>query len=93
MDDLVKWLRQEGREREDSCIQEMDYCTRMRRAADEIERLTGLVARARPLVSLLTVRQVIESNDEAICASGLNPWCMNEGLANGDESIGAWWLS
>ena len=71
----------------------------LRRAAGEIERLRAEVAelrakldRARPLVALLTVRQVIQGGDDAIVASGLNPWCINEGLATGDESISAWWL-
>ena len=39
------------------------------------------------LLRLLTVRQVIEAGDDAIKAAGLNPWCMNEGLATGDEPI------
>lgn len=37
----------------------------------------------------LTVRQVMESGDAAIEASGLNPWCMNEGTAQGHERIDA----
>lgn len=43
--------------------------------------------RASHLIQLLTVRQVIEGGDDAIAAAGLNPWCMNEGLADGDETI------
>lgn len=39
------------------------------------------------LARLLTVRQVIEAGDDAIKAAGLNPWCLNEGLARGDERI------
>lgn len=71
----------------------------LRRAAAEITRLRAEVAelrakleRARPLVALLTVRQVIQGGDNAIAASGLDPWCMNEGRATGDEPISAWWL-
>jgi len=45
--------------------------------------------RAEVLVRLLTVRQVIEAGDDAIDAAGLSPWCMNEGLADGTESIAA----
>ena len=48
--------------------------------------------RAQKLVSLLTVRQVIEAGDEAIEAAGLNPWCMKEGLAEGHEHIGAYFI-
>lgn len=32
-----------------------------------------------------TVRQIIEAGDRAIDAAGLNPWGMNEGLAEGSE--------
>ena len=71
----------------------------MLEAAAEITRLREKVAelrakldRARPLVALLTVRQVIQGGDDVIAASGLNPWCINEGRATGDEPISAWWL-
>lgn len=50
--------------------------------------LLAELKRARTLVSLLTVRQVIEAGDDAISAAGLNPWCLNEGLAEGHEQIG-----
>jgi hypothetical protein len=39
------------------------------------------------LASLVTVRQVIEAGDKYINAAGLNPWCMNEGLATGNERV------
>ena len=51
-----------------------------------IERLDRL-KRLMPLARLLTVRNVIEAGDDAIRAAGLNPWCMNEGRATGDERI------
>jgi hypothetical protein len=38
-----------------------------------------------------TVRQIIEGGDEAIGAAGLNPWCINEGLATGDEPHDVTW--
>lgn len=44
---------------------------------------------ARKLIGLITVRQVIEAGDDAIAAVGLNPWCMNEGRATGDEPVSA----
>lgn len=28
----------------------------------------------------------------AIQAAGLNPWCINEGLATGEENISTWWI-
>lgn len=44
-----------------------------------------------PLLRLLTVRQVIEAGEPYITASGINPWCINEGLATGDErAISEW---
>ena len=68
-------------------------------AAAEIARLRAEVAalrealeRARVLVSLLTVRQVIAAGDDACDAAGLNPWCINEGLATGDENIATHWM-
>lgn len=41
----------------------------------------------RTLVSLLTVNQVISAGYDYINAAGLNPWCMNEGLATGNERL------
>ena len=52
----------------------------------------GALERAATLVKLLTVRQVIEAGDKATEAAGLNPWCINEGLATGGESIGSDWI-
>ena len=41
------------------------------------------------LASLVTVSQAIHGD----CAdvAGLNEWCMNEGMAIGDESLDLWW--
>jgi hypothetical protein len=39
-----------------------------------------------------TVRQIIEAGDRAIDAAGMNPWCMNEGLAEGNERHTPWQL-
>ena len=50
---------------------------------DDLTRLKQLL----PLLSRLTVRDIIEAGDEAIEAAGLNPWCINEGLAMGHERI------
>lgn len=41
----------------------------------------------RKILSLITLRQVIQAGDEYIDALRLNPWCINEGLATGDECI------
>jgi hypothetical protein len=51
--------------------------------------LLAVLKRAKVLVELLTVRRVMDAGDEAIDAAGLNPWCLNEGLATGEESISA----
>ena len=53
--------------------------------------LAEALERALPLLRLLTVRQVIQTGDEAINAAGLNPWAINEGLATGGEPISIWW--
>lgn len=65
----------------------------MAAARELIAELIAAAKRADVLVRLLTVRQVIEAGDEAIDAAGLNPYCMNEGLAEGHERIGFWHLS
>ena len=54
--------------------------------------LLDTLERAQTLASLVTVRQAIEAGDDAINAAGLNPYCMNEGRASGDESIYFWRL-
>lgn len=59
---------------------------------DAVAELIDAAERANKLIGLLTVRQVIEGGDEAIDAAGLNPWCINEGLADGSEAIGFWRL-
>ena len=60
---------------------------------DTIAALEEAIKRAAVLVPLLTVGQVFAAGMEAIEAAGLDPWCMNEGLANKDSTIGPqWWL-
>lgn len=45
---------------------------------------------AKRLVALLTIRDVVEEGGEALTASGLNPYCMNEGRATGEEPLNLW---
>ena len=54
---------------------------------EENKRLRDALKRAKELVCLVTVKQVLEAGDAAINAAGLNPWCINEGLADGTEYI------
>lgn len=56
------------------------------------EELRGALERAGTLVRLLTIRDVIDCGSTAIEAAGINPWCLNEGLAQGDENISTWWI-
>ena len=56
--------------------------------AKECERLREALERADKLVGLVTIKQVLDGGDAAISASGINPWCVNEGLADGSEHIG-----
>lgn len=48
--------------------------------------------RAKTLLHALTIRGIFEAGDEAIEASGINPWCINEGLAEGNERFDPWVL-
>jgi hypothetical protein len=48
--------------------------------------------RCLPLLRLLTIGQVIAGGDKAIDASGLNPWCLNEGRAEAGDRLNLWWL-
>ena len=47
---------------------------------------------ARTLWGAVTIRDIMEQGDRAIQASGLNLWCINEGLATGDESAPTGWI-
>jgi hypothetical protein len=58
--------------------------------ADDIKRMLQAITLLSECAP--TVRQVIEAGDKAIDAAGLNPWCMNEGCADGTETISLWWL-
>lgn len=55
-----------------------------------LDEAVGLL-RLLPLLKTLTVRQVIEAGSWAIDAAGLDPWCINEGKATGDEQAIAGW--
>jgi hypothetical protein len=48
--------------------------------------LLEALKRAVVLAELVTIRQIIQAGDHAIKAAKLNPWCINEGLATGDET-------
>lgn len=45
-----------------------------------------------PLVECLTIRDIVQAGDDAIEAVGLHPYCINEGLATGDEPAPTWKL-
>ena len=48
--------------------------------------------RAKLLLRGLTVSEVMDRGMEAINAAGLNPYCINEGRASGQERISTDWL-
>ena len=58
-------------------------------AVNKHDELVTALKRARELVRLVTVRQVIGGGDKAIEAAGLNPWCINEG-ADLDDTLDTW---
>lgn len=66
-----------------------DFIFRACNSHDELVKALELALRVMPR---LTIRDVIEAGDDAIDAFGLNPWCINEGLATGDEPIEADWI-
>ena len=52
-----------------------------------------MIAALIPILRSITVRQVVDLGDDAIRAVGLNPYCMNEGRATGNEqAIDEWKL-
>lgn len=66
-----------------------DELTRLRKVNGE---LVAALERCQKLVSLVTIRQCVDDGNPAIQAAGLNPWCINEGLATGEENISTWWI-
>lgn len=63
----------------------------MEAAAPELLEACKLVVALAPLLRMLTIRQVLGAGDDAIEAAGLNPYCVNEGLAGGHEPAVAEW--
>jgi hypothetical protein len=59
----------------------------MSETIETLERIRALL----PLLRKITIRQVLDSGDEVISASGLDPWCINEGRATGDEPALSEW--
>lgn len=53
--------------------------------------LVKALERVTAIARLVTVRQVL-ADEQALEASGLNPWCVNEGLATGDERVSLWFV-
>lgn len=69
---------------------------RLREAGERVVRecreAKEATRRAAVLVRLFTVRQVVDAGEEALDAAGLNPWCLNEGLARGEDRLSPSWL-
>lgn len=55
-----------------------------------VEELVRAAKRLQVLAELVTIKQVMDSGHPAIEAAGLNPWCVNEGLATGNETLSLW---
>jgi hypothetical protein len=44
-----------------------------------------------PALRSITIKQVLDAGTDAIIAAGINPWCIKEGLATGDErALNSW---
>jgi hypothetical protein len=71
-------------------VEDDEFATLVRECP-EVRELVKACQRLHDICHFLTVRQVIELGDDAIFASGLNPWSLNEGLATGDERIDLDW--
>ncbi len=54
---------------------------------DSLERIRKIL----PLIGRITIRQALEQGHDVIDACGLNPWCVNEGLAEGHEEAFSSW--
>ena len=81
----------------DNLTQQRERAERIIRAVNsydasqkKIAALVEALRRTEKLCQLLTVRQVVEGGNGYIEAAGLNPYCINEGLATGNEYIDVW---
>jgi hypothetical protein len=79
-------------ENDEVCRVEWPYAPLIVRAVNAHDALVAALKRVEVIASLVTVRQVIEAGDAAIEAAGLNPWAMNEGLADGTERVGTYFI-
>lgn len=59
----------------------------------QVEVMRGALERANVLLRLLTVGQILQGGEDAIEASGINPWCVNEGRADRDDRWSPPWSS
>lgn len=59
----------------------------LRHAAERERELVHALERCRVLKHSITIREVLQRGDDAIEAAGLDPWCINEGLADGSETL------
>lgn len=73
----------------DQVARDLKELARVRVANTELLEALKL---AKTLLDLghITVRMVFDAGIETVNAVGLNPWCMREGLATGDEPISPW---
>ena len=56
------------------------------------KEVIAVLKRAKILIEIISVKQVLESDNDIIFASGINPWCVNEGTATGYEKISTYFI-
>lgn len=59
----------------------------------DIRELRSELLKQKMLASLVTIKQCSDHSHEMMVIAGLNIYCMNEGLATGDERISREWTA
>lgn len=61
-------------------------------STEDLQSILDVLRRAKVLVGLVGIGAILDAGDAAIDASGLNPWCVNEGRATREDKTSTWWI-